>query len=343
MKLPLELLAVFVVGLLFGYAIGYTTLPKPVSIQPSIDIPSTTHATASPENKEIKSVATEQVERLKKTIESLYRSLLRMNGVEGTVRIKNFEKKNYLRFSVEINTGDRVQILHVVADENGNYIYPMEVPLRSQIQEFKEPPKSDRPKVELFVMSYCPFGVQMEKGFIPVLRLLGKKIDFELKFVNYAMHGEKEVWENVRQYCIQKLYPDKLVDYLECFDIKQPKDWEGCMRSVGISVNEINKCIEEVDEEYGITAILADKNSWNGPFPPFPIHDTDNKKYGVRGSPTLIINGTEVRVSRSPESIKEAICNAFNNPPPECSQKLSEEVPSPGFGSGAGGVQASCG
>src|SRR3989338_8353212 len=65
-------------------------------------------------------------------------------------------------------------------------------------------PKSDRPKVELFVMADCPYGLQMEKAYIPAWDLLKKKADIDVKFVSYAMHGKKEVDENTRQYCIQK-------------------------------------------------------------------------------------------------------------------------------------------
>jgi len=268
-----------------------------------------------------------------------------MNGLSGDVKIKNYERKNFYRFTVEINAGGRIQEVHVVADEKGDYLYPVEVPMKAPTREFKEPPKSERPRVELFVMSYCPYGIQMEKGFIPVLRLLGKKIDFELKFVSYAMHGEKEVWENLRQYCIQKLYPNKLVDYLECFDIRKPQDWRGCLEEVGIDVQEINNCMTEADEEYNISKILSNESSWGGRFPPFPLYEADNRKYSVRGSPTLVINGTVVWTGRSPEAIKEAICSAFKSPPPECNQKLSEETPSPGFGGGTGSQtsQAQCG
>jgi len=62
--------------------------------------------------------------------------------------------------------------------------------------------KTDKPEVELFVMSYCPYGTQMEKGILPAFDTLGDTVDAELKFVDYAMHGEKEVKENLRQYCI---------------------------------------------------------------------------------------------------------------------------------------------
>jgi len=49
-------------------------------------------------------------------------------------------------------------------------------------------------------MSYCPYGTQIEKGILPVINALGNKIKFSLKFVDYAMHGKKEIDENSRQY-----------------------------------------------------------------------------------------------------------------------------------------------
>jgi predicted heme/steroid binding protein len=67
-----------------------------------------------------------------------------------------------------------------------------------------EIPKSDKPIVELFVMSYCPYGTQAEKGIIPVYELLGSKIDSSIKFVHYILHGEKETQENYRQICIRE-------------------------------------------------------------------------------------------------------------------------------------------
>jgi hypothetical protein len=66
-------------------------------------------------------------------------------------------------------------------------------------------------------MSYCPFGTQAEKGILPVVNLLKDKIDFKVKFVNYAMHGKKEIDENNLQYCIQKEEPNKYNSYLTCF------------------------------------------------------------------------------------------------------------------------------
>ena len=48
--------------------------------------------------------------------------------------------------------------------------------------------KTDKPTVELFVMTHCPYGTQAEKGILPVVDLLGQKMNFKIKFVDYAMH-----------------------------------------------------------------------------------------------------------------------------------------------------------
>ncbi|MYK18340.1 hypothetical protein F4055_09280, partial [Candidatus Poribacteria bacterium] len=40
-----------------------------------------------------------------------------------------------------------------------------------------------KPTLELFVMSYCPFGVQAEEKIIPIVKEFGDKIDFKLQFI----------------------------------------------------------------------------------------------------------------------------------------------------------------
>ena len=64
--------------------------------------------------------------------------------------------------------------------------------------------KRDTPDVKLFVMSYCPYGLQAQKMFLPVYDLLKNKAEMGVYFVNYIMHGKQEIDENLRQYCIQK-------------------------------------------------------------------------------------------------------------------------------------------
>src|SRR4051812_40184491 len=55
-------------------------------------------------------------------------------------------------------------------------------------------------KLEFFIMSKCPYGVQVEKGVAPILAKLGGNVDFHLAFIGQkqgdqlsSMHGPGEV------------------------------------------------------------------------------------------------------------------------------------------------------
>jgi hypothetical protein len=192
--------------------------------------------------------------------------------------------------------------------------------------------KSDKPTVELFVMSYCPYGTQIEKGILPVLETLGNKIDFELKFCNYAMHGEKELTENLLQYCLQKEQPEKLETYLACFLADGQS--ASCLDKAGVKKSKITSCVASTDKQYKVMDNFNNKVGYQGSYPGFDVYKTDNEKYGVGGSPTLIINGQEVSSDRDAASLLKTICGAFNNAPKECQATLSSASPSAGFGTG---------
>lgn len=194
--------------------------------------------------------------------------------------------------------------------------------------------KRDIPDVKLFVMSYCPFGIQAQKALLPAYDLLKDKANIGIYFVNYAMHGRKEIDENLRQYCIQKEQSEKYTDYLSCFT--KEGDSNKCLSRAEIDQGRLSACVSNTDKQYKITQSYNDKSTWlGGRFPLFAVYDDLNKKYGVHGSPTLVINDRIVSLSsRSPEAFKKAICEAFNSPPEECSRTLSDTVASPGFGGG---------
>lgn len=192
-------------------------------------------------------------------------------------------------------------------------------------------PKSAKPEVELFVMSQCPFGLQMEKAYVPVANLLGDKADMEIKYVSYAMHGLEEIEHNTRQYCIQQEEPEKFTAYLECY--VQSTDTAACEREVGVDISAIDSCENEANSEFGIMDSYNDQGSWlSGRFPQYNLHKAENEEYGVQGSPTLVINGQEVSIPRSSEALKQAICNAYENAPQECDEVLNmnQEQAGPG-------------
>lgn len=194
----------------------------------------------------------------------------------------------------------------------------------------QEIPKTDKPKVDLYVFSYCPYGLQAEKALFPVYTLLKDKADINIVAIG-AMHGEYEKQESLRQLCIQKEYgKDKLMAYLEKFDtntsIGSCQGSDTCLAplkqaiytQLGIDKAKIENCVTKDAEA---------------------LYNADTKQssdLGISSSPTLVINGVEAQVARNPEAIKTAICGAFNTAPSECSQTLSTTGASAGFGASAG-------
>lgn len=228
--------------------------------------------------------------------------------------------------------------------KDGKYLFPegydLDAELENQEQESEEQElsKSEKPDVKLFVMSYCPFGLQAQKMFLPVYDLLKEKTEMSVYFVNYIMHEKKEIDENLRQYCIQKEEKEKHYDYLSCF--VKDGNFEQCLTDAKIDKEKLNSCISATDKEYSIYSQYEDKSSWlNGRFPRFDVHADLNQQYEVSGSPTVVINDKKVGISpRSPEKFKEVVCQSFNSQPQECSQTLSDTAFSPGFGLQADGL-----
>jgi hypothetical protein len=183
-------------------------------------------------------------------------------------------------------------------------------------------PKSNKPKVELFVMSYCPYGLQMEKGIIPVIEALGTKADIKVRFVHYFMHGDKEEKETYTQVCIREEQKTRYLNYLKCF--VEDGNSTRCIKKVGISKTRLTSCIKKNAKKY------------------YAVDQALSEEYGVQGSPTLIINKVEANSARDPQSIISTICSTFNNIPSQCSKELSSENPSAGFGYGTGGSSGSC-
>jgi FKBP-type peptidyl-prolyl cis-trans isomerase 2 len=206
--------------------------------------------------------------------------------------------------------------------------------------------KRDVPVVELFVMSHCPYGTQMEKGIIPVVTALNNTMNFSVKFCDYAMHGQKEIDEQMTQYCMQKNDKAQYMKYLTCFLNTTSGDSASCIASVGINKTKLDACVKTTDAQFNITKDFNDKTTWiSGSYPPFKIFQAENDKYEVQGSPTLVVNGVVVEnAGRAPKGILSAICNSYTKRPDACNLNLSTATPSAGFGGGidTSGVTAEC-
>lgn len=288
-------------------------------------------------------------EEARSKVESFVNTYLMQPGSEAIV---SSVTESYGMYKMKINIGDGQSVDSYVS-KDGKLFFPQALDMEevagdttggdtAQAPVTQDIPKNDKPSVELFVMTHCPYGTQMEKGILPAIEALGNKVDFEIKFNDYAMHGEKELDESLVQYCIQKEQNNKYSEYLTCF--LKNSDGASCLSSAGIDQNKMNSCVAKTDKEFSVKENFKNNKDFRGSYPGFNVYKEDNAKYGVGGSPTLIINGTEVSSGRDSASLLATICSAFEDAPEECSTTLSSATPAPGFGEGttAASAAASC-
>ena len=188
--------------------------------------------------------------------------------------------------------------------------------------------KQEDPILEAFVVSYCPYGRQMQalianiSGNLPLLsahikvRYIGEISNGTVQ----SMHGPTEAAENLRQICIREEQPDLYWKYVSCF-LNSPSS-DVCVKSSGVNTAKLAGCTS--DATRGLRYAQAD----------FNLSDS----YGVRGSPTLILNGVTVSEfdfgGRTPEAVKSLLCCGFTTQPGACATTLSGTQ---------GGIQGTCG
>ncbi len=279
-----------------------------------------------------------------------------LNTLGSGAQVLEINKTNGL-YNIKISLEETPYSLYMTMD--GSLLFPQVINLDAQIgaEEAQVLPKTDKPSVELFVMSECPFGTQTEKGILPVLEALGDKADFKLRFVYYLMHGEPEAREQVRQYCIQEEQNDKFLSYLSCY--LEAGNSSDCLTRISVDTTKLDECVSKTDTQFDVTKNLEDKASWlSGVYPLFNIDKELNEQYVIGGSPTIVINGISVggtlcssdsdcnsyercakiqnikkcSLKRDPASLLDAVCSSFNTAPAECNTQLSSSSPTPGFG-----------
>lgn len=234
----------------------------------------------------------------------------------------------------EVTTTYQNQQIPVYVTKDGSYLFVSQpIGMTNQgttsTTQPTEVPKTDRPTVELFVMGFCPYGVQAEQIMKPVVDLLGTKADIRIKFIANvggdtvdsieSLHGTTEAQEDLRQLYIMNNYDQATYwNYLmeidnNCYGKIDTTNaaaletcWKSAATSAGIDVAKVSANYNSTDT---INLLKANEQL--------------TTQYGVSGSPTLIINGVTFNGARNSEAFKQAICDAFTTAPAECSQTLS--------------------
>lgn len=244
------------------------------------------------------------------------------------------------------NVRQKIAIIYATPEKlilGGGQVYDLNTPIPTETDNGSADTgaaytQSDKPEVKLFIMAFCPYGIQATETFKDAITLLDNSMDFKFGYVLYSdyaksygmdwqdyctdadetycsMHGINEVKEDIRQLCIQKYAPDKLWAYMDSLiedyynnavSASNIEDkWEGYATAAGIDVARIKECAASEQD-----SLLAEQSSLND-------------QYGIQGSPTATINGTLYGGARTAEAFKTAICSAFITAPSDCDSSLS--------------------
>ena len=189
----------------------------------------------------------------------------------------------------------------------------------AQEEADKNIPKTDKPTIDFYVMSFCPYGNQAEDTLKPVYELLKDKADFNFHYIVnsdengkiQSLHGQPEVDQNEREACVLKYFGrDKWMAFATYVNANCGDDgacWEAGAAAASLSAAKISACMAAE----GTALMKADEKA--------------SKEAGASGSPTMIINGVStqsVYQYGNSEKYKEIICNAFNTAPEECGEVL---------------------
>jgi len=183
-------------------------------------------------------------------------------------------------------------------------------------------------KLDVYVMSQCPYGVKgldAMKEVVENFKKAGDPIDFAVHYIGdgdaasglKSMHGDGEVAEDLREACAIQHYGKnlKFMDYVWCRD-KSIRDanWQSCTGgSTGIDTDVIKKCSEGDEGKQLVSRSFA-----------------ESKAMGIGASPTWLANNKYKFSGIDAQTIKTNLCS--HNPKlAGCDAQLSgQAAPKPG-------------
>jgi protein-disulfide isomerase len=175
--------------------------------------------------------------------------------------------------------------------------------------------------IELFVMSQCPYGVQVMTTMADVVKDIGANVDVKFQFIGddlgngqfKSMHGDAEVQGDLLEVCAQNTFNDtaKLMTFMACLNKNYrqiPQGWEACATEAQYDVAQLKACYEG---EQG-KKFLAES-----------MKTAKDKK--ATGSPTIFLAGERYSGGREKVDFLRAVCDK-SNPKPQVCSTLPEPV-----------------
>lgn len=222
------------------------------------------------------------------------------------------------------------QQLPLYVSKDGKYIIENPIPIKT-LEEYldsaktednlatEELEKTEKPEVELYIWSYCPYGVQAQEPLAEVANLFGETANFKA-ILYHDGHGAYETQQNKIQACIQKYDKENYWDYASEF-VKTIYPVCGASKDAKCDLEKSTALMDslKIDSKAILECVTSEGQT---------LIDADTQKavsLGITGSPTLVVNGVKMsNVARNADSYKTAVCDAFLSAPETCGIELDD-------------------
>jgi glutaredoxin len=173
----------------------------------------------------------------------------------------------------------------------------------------------EKVSLDFYIMSKCPYGIQVLDAIEPVLEKLGGALDFNVNYIASdsgngafnSLHGDTEVKGDIAELCSAKYNPESYMKMIICMDKDSgsiPTNWEKCATDNGLNTADIKACYEG-DEGKQLMSASIKKST----------------EAQAQGSPTIYLNGAPYQGGRGTNDFLRAICGAYSGEKPQaCSE-----------------------
>lgn len=171
--------------------------------------------------------------------------------------------------------------------------------------------------LEMYVMSQCPYGVQVMNAITPVKKQLGDALELRIDYIGQgekgsftSMHGPSEVRGDIAGLCVNAKAPDRFLDVLTCMNEEMKKvdtNWRECAQQNGVDVGAVETCVNGEEGQDLLAASFARA-----------------KERKATGSPTMFLDGEKYAGQRKSQDFLRAICKTYGDDAPAVCRDIPE-------------------
>jgi glutaredoxin len=178
----------------------------------------------------------------------------------------------------------------------------------------------DRVRLDMYVMSKCPYGAEALRAARRVVSQLGQSVELSLDYIVEhkggrfdSLHGQSEVTGNIQQLCAIKYHSrDKWLKFIDCVseDFQAiPSNYETCAVQAKLDKGKMKTCVDGKEGKLLLTASAKRARALN-----------------AQGSPTIYIDGRPHAGGRSSSDLVYGACMAIQKGAPALCTKLPKPI-----------------